>query len=357
MNWRVLIMAGGTGGHVFPALAVADKLRQQQVDVAWIGTERGIEAKRVPAAGYTLNTIPVQGLRGKGVMRWLTAPFKLIIAIYKAVKVIRQFDPDVVLGLGGFASGPGGVAAKLCRKVLIIHEQNAVPGLTNKLLARLADIVLAGFPNSFGSMKTVRWVGNPVREDIENLPAPHKRMQHREGNRHILVLGGSLGAKTLNTLCPAVFATMTQLEIKHQCGELHLDACRNQYQKAGVQAEITPFIQDMAAAYAWADIVICRAGALTVAELAAAGVASILIPFPHAVDDHQTRNAHMLTQAGAAMLFQEKQLTVTVLKQAVTDLLDDKQKRIEMAECARKVAKIRVAETIAALCMEGRHYG
>ena len=356
MTTRVLIMAGGTGGHVFPALAVADELKSQHVDVAWMGTQRGIEAKLVPASGYPLNFISIQGLRGNGILGWLLAPFKLIKAVVEAVSVIKQFKPDAVLGLGGFASGPGAVAAKLMGTPLVIHEQNAIPGLTNRLSALFANHVLEGFSGSFKNIRHAQYIGNPVRESIEELDRPQQRMVDRNSTIRILVLGGSLGAKSLNTLLPEAFGLLeTELEIKHQCGVKHSDDCKHNYEVAGVEADVITFIDDMSEVYAWADLVICRAGALTIAELAAAGVASLLVPYPYAVDDHQTHNASVLVNNGAAVLVQEKNLTIESFAEEISKLVGDRTLLLTMAIQARKQAKTGTAKLISALCLEVAH--
>lgn len=355
MTRRVLIMAGGTGGHVFPALAVADALREQKCDVFWMGTENGIEAKLVPTAGYPLTFIHVKGLRGNGLLGWLVAPFKVVKAVAEALKAIKKIKPDVVLGLGGFASGPGGLAAWLLRKPLVIHEQNAIPGLTNRLLSKLAKQVLEGFPQSFPTLLKSRWVGNPVRVSIESLVSPEYRFANRTGPIRLLVLGGSLGAKALNNIVPKAIALAGQdnlFEIKHQCGERHLADCQQNYQQADVDAEVTAFIDDMTAAYEWADLVICRSGALTVAELAAAGVGALLIPYPYAVDDHQTHNAMALVTAGAAQLIPEKSLTAEVLVTQLEEFSQHREKLLVMANAARSQAKLGTAKVVAGICLK-----
>jgi len=350
---KILIMAGGTGGHVFPALAVAEVLRARGVDVEWMGTERGIESKLVPEAGYPINYISVQGLRGKGLMGWLLAPFKLIKAIIEALLAIRKVKPDLVLGLGGFASGPGGLAAWILRKPIIIHEQNAIPGLTNRVLSHLAGDVLAGFPYAFTEKRQAKWVGNPVRASIESLPKPAKRLVDRTGAIRILVLGGSLGARALNKLLPPAFAMIDQeIEIRHQCGIRHIDDCEAAYQQTEIQAEVSAFIDDMAGAYAWADLVICRAGALTIAELAAAGVGALLVPYPYAVDDHQTYNASLLVNVSAGKIIQEHSLSPTILAEIITPLINDRPQLLAMAVAARSQAKLGAADYIASLCLE-----
>lgn len=354
---RVMIMAGGTGGHVFPALAVAEVLRSRGNEVSWMGTAKGIEARLVPAADIKLNLISVQGLRGNGLMGWLTAPFKLVKAVLEARQHLKNFAPDVVLGLGGFASGPGGIAAWLSKTPLVIHEQNAIAGLTNRLLSPFSKAVLLGFANSIKSAKA-QWVGNPVRAAIENIPAPELRYQNGNNKLNILVLGGSLGARSLNETVPAALATIPEAErpnVLHQCGERHLAAAKESYQKAGVAADVTAFIDDMAASYANADLVICRAGALTIAEVAAAGVASILVPYPYAVDDHQTVNAEVLTNAGAGILIQDADLNVEALANIIKELNSDRSRLLSMAKSAREQARIGSAEVIANICMEQLH--
>ncbi|OUR64090.1 undecaprenyldiphospho-muramoylpentapeptide beta-N-acetylglucosaminyltransferase [Methylophaga sp. 42_25_T18] len=358
MTTRVLIMAGGTGGHVFPALAVAEELKNRAVDVFWIGTEKGIESKLVPAAGLPISFINVQGLRGNGLLGWLLAPFKLVKAVIEALSVIRTIKPDVVLGLGGFASGPGGIAAKLAAKPLVIHEQNAIPGLTNKLLSRLAQTVMEGFPHSFPSTLNAEWVGNPVRISIEKIVEPQQRYKNRTGPLRLLVLGGSLGARALNTFIPQALALLDETsrpQIKHQCGQRHIDDCQQAYAAVEVNAEITAFIDDMAMSYAWADLVICRAGALTIAELAATGVAALLVPYPYAVDDHQTHNASALVNAGAAKLMQEQTLTAEMLATEIKRLTNDREQLLTMAKAARTQAKLGTAKYISDVCMELAH--
>lgn len=353
---RVLIMAGGTGGHVFPALAVADELRSRSVEVEWIGTERGIESRLVPAAQIKLNLIPIKGLRGNGALGWLVAPFRILRAVLASRKIIKRFQPDMVIGLGGFASGPGGLAAWLSGKPLVIHEQNAIAGLTNRLLARIAKRVLQGFDNSFTRNDKTLWVGNPVRQAIEQLPSPETRYQSRTAKPvKLLVLGGSLGARTLNQLVPQALALLKPsftVEVMHQCGEKHLADCRLAYQQAGVPATVTAFIDDMAQTYAEADLVICRAGALTVAEVAAAGIAAIFVPYPYAVDDHQTYNAQALKDAGAALLFADAELTAEQLASTFSSLLVDRTQLENMAKKAKELAKPGSAKQIADICLE-----
>ncbi len=355
MTTRVLIMAGGTGGHVFPALAVADELRSQQCEVFWMGTENGIEAKLVPAAGYPLTFINVKGLRGNGVMGWLLAPFKLVKAVYEAIIAIKKIKPDVVLGMGGFASGPGGLAAWLLRIPVVIHEQNAIPGLTNRLLAKLAKQILEGFTQSFDTSQGAVWVGNPVRASIESIATPDNRFANRTGPIRLLVLGGSLGAKTLNNVVPQAMMLTKEpnlFEIKHQSGERHLSECQQNYQGITIKAEVTAFIDDMTSAYTWADLVICRAGALTIAELAASGVGALLVPYPYAVDDHQTHNALALMTSGAAQLIPEDILTAKLLLKQLSVFVNDREQLLTMANAARSQAKLGTAKVVADICLK-----
>ncbi|PHS71043.1 MAG: undecaprenyldiphospho-muramoylpentapeptide beta-N-acetylglucosaminyltransferase [Methylophaga sp.] len=358
MTTRVLIMAGGTGGHVFPALAVAEELKSRAVDVFWMGTQQGIEAKLVPAAGYPLSFISVQGLRGKGILGWLLAPFKLLKSVFEALTTLNKIKPDVVLGLGGFASGPGGLAAWMLRKPLLIHEQNAIPGLTNRVLAKFAKKVMEGFPQSFSASTAALWVGNPVRTSIETIAAPELRFADRTGPIRILVLGGSLGARKLNTVLPPAIALIDgeqRPEIIHQCGPKHSEDCINAYEQAQISAQVKPFIEDMAVAYAWADLVICRAGALTIAELSSAGVGALLVPYPYAVDDHQTHNAASLVSVGAGLLVPEQILTAELLADEIKRLSHDREQLLTMAKTARLQSKLGTAKLIADVCLELTH--
>jgi UDP-N-acetylglucosamine--N-acetylmuramyl-(pentapeptide) pyrophosphoryl-undecaprenol N-acetylglucosamine transferase len=350
----VLIAAGGTGGHVFPALAVARALRERGVAVVWLGTAGGMEARVVPANGFAIEWVRVAGIRGKGAGAWLLAPFRLARAVADAIGVMRRRRPGVVLGAGGFVSGPGGIAAWLLRIPLLIHEQNAVAGLTNRWLARLAREVLEAFPGSFGPGVRARCIGNPVRADIAAIPPPALRFADRAGRARVLVIGGSQGARRLNELLPEAVARLAPAarpEILHQTGARHLEATRAAYARAGVAAEVRAFIDDMAAAYAWADFAICRAGALTIAELQAAGLGAILVPFPAAVDDHQTRNAEFLVRAGAAVLAPEAGLDAERLAGAIAALADDRARRRQMAEAARAGGVTDAAATLADLCI------
>ena len=326
----VMIMAGGTGGHVYPALAVADELKHRGIPVIWLGTKKGIEARLVPAAGIDVDWLGMSGLRGKGVLTLIFAPLKIVMACYQALKILRKRNPAVVLGMGGFVSAPGGLMAWMMRIPLLVHEQNAVPGMSNRLLARLAKKVMQAFPDSFKT-KAVQ-VGNPVRQDITSLANPQERNKDRAGALRVLVFGGSLGAARLNEIVPEACAKVIEhkeLHIKHQAGPGNFEQTRENYAQLKVKAEVLEYIDNMPEMYAWADLVICRAGAMTIAELAAAGVASVLVPYPFAVDDHQTFNAKYLSDKGAAILIQQKDLSLEKLVDVMS--LMDRKKTLEMS--------------------------
>ena len=348
----VLIMAGGTGGHIFPGLAVAECLRGQGVPVAWLGAVGGMETQVVPAHGIELHTVAVGGLRGKGWKTRLLAPLMLLRALVASLALLRRLRPRSVLSMGGYVAGPGGLAAWLLRRPLLVHEQNRIAGFTNRKLAALARRVLAGFADV---LPQAQWVGNPVRAAISALPPPVQRMADRPGPPRLLVLGGSLGARALNLSLPQALARLEPAqrpEVLHQCGNRGLDEARAAYAQAGVEARVVPFIEDMADAYGWADLAVCRAGALTLAELSAAGLGALLVPFPHAVDDHQTRNAEALAAVGAAEIMQENQLDVHELAQRLATLSGDRGRLLAMAEAARSLAKPDAAQTIAHACVE-----
>jgi len=345
----LMVMAGGTGGHIFPALAVADYMREAGWNVVWMGNPAGMEARLVPQRGFELEPVQFGALRGKGLLRKLLLPLNLLRGFWQAARVILRVKPDVVLGMGGYITFPGGMMAALLGKPLVVHEQNSVAGLANKVLAGVADRVVSGFPDV---IKKGEWVGNPVRPEIAALGEPVPRYEGREGPLHLLVVGGSLGAQALNDTVPKALALFDEAErpqVVHQAGEKMIDALRAGYDAAGVAAHCVPFIDDMAGAYEWADVVICRAGALTVAELAAAGVPAILVPFPHAVDDHQTGNAQFLTQVGGAILLPQNELTPERLA-----LLKDmpRSQLAQMAEKARELAKPNATAMVAKVCME-----
>jgi UDP-N-acetylglucosamine--N-acetylmuramyl-(pentapeptide) pyrophosphoryl-undecaprenol N-acetylglucosamine transferase len=358
MDATIGVMAGGTGGHVFPALAVAERLREQGMQVFWIGTRKGMESRLVPEHGFEMEWVRIEGLRAKGLVQILGGPFKLAGALWQALEILRRRRPSVLLGMGGFVSGPGGLAARALGLPLVIHEQNRVPGMTNQWLARIATRVFEAFPGSFSAARRAVATGNPVRRSIVELPPPAERFATRNGPPHLLVVGGSLGAKVLNeTLAPAL-ALLPEPQrplVRHQAGQQTLELAREAYAASGVEADVTPFIADMAEAYAWADLVVCRAGALTVSELAAAGVGSILVPYPHAVDDHQVGNARYLADVGAARLVLQRDLTVAGLAAELGTLLDDRAPLLRMAETARARNHPDAAERIAAACWELAH--
>lgn len=351
----VLIMAGGTGGHIFPGLAVAAALRARDVPVLWLGAAGGMENRIVPEHHLQLRSIAVRGLRGKGVAQRLAAPWMLARALLAAWCVVREARPRSVLSLGGYVAGPGGIAAWLQRRPLLVHEQNRVAGFTNRVLAKLARRVMSGFPDAFPAVRHAEWTGNPVRAEIAALPAPAARFGGRMGRPRLLVLGGSLGARTLNAGVPAALARIPRErrpDVWHQCGAAHVAATRADYARVDVDARVEPFIADMAGAYAWADLAVCRAGALTLAELAAAGLGAILLPFPHAVDDHQTKNADTFVAAGAAELVQDRDFDATRFAGRLERLLRDAGARLAMASAARTLAKPDAAEVIAQRCLE-----
>jgi len=316
-------MAGGTGGHVFPALAVADYMKVSGWRVVWLGTKGGMEAMLVPQKGYDIEIIDFSGLRGKNFITWLTLPLRLLLAFWQSTKVLFQIRPDVVLGMGGYPAFPGGIMASLLNKSLLIHEQNSIPGLANKILAKFADKVLLGFPDAIRNEKKVIFSGNPVRNEISQLDTPDKRYAGRSGKLKLLIIGGSLGAQALNAIVPLTLKLIPENMrplVTHQAGRKHLETLKKNYAEAGVEGDLVVFIEDMAVHYADCDLVICRAGALTIAELTAVGTASILVPFPHAVDDHQTSNAKFLSDKDAAVLLPQNELTPQGLAQLLMGL-------------------------------------
>ncbi|HAQ49032.1 MAG TPA: undecaprenyldiphospho-muramoylpentapeptide beta-N-acetylglucosaminyltransferase [Glaciecola sp.] len=356
MTKRLLVMAGGTGGHVFPGLAVASELAAQNWEIHWLGTPGRMEAQIVPQAGYPISFIDVVGVRKNGIITLLLAPFKIIKATIQAHKIIKQFQPHVVIGMGGFASGPGGVAAWLNRLPLVLHEQNAVPGLTNKLLSRIATKVLTGFDKTFAAQRPNQdnkysWVGNPVRQEFTELPVKN----NCELPLNLLIVGGSLGAKVLNETVPLVLSHIKQINVHHQTGAGHLTSVQESYTQQIIDPdsyELTEFIDDMPAAYAWADLVVCRAGALTVAEVAAAGVTAIFVPLPHAVDDHQTKNAQTLVDVQAAHLLPQSELTANSLLILLQDYVLFPEKLLEMGKRSKTVARLDAAKHVAHCCIE-----
>ncbi|MDQ1314668.1 MAG: UDP-N-acetylglucosamine--N-acetylmuramyl-(pentapeptide) pyrophosphoryl-undecaprenol [Pseudomonadota bacterium] len=354
----LMVMAGGTGGHVYPALAVADALRERGWDVFWLGTKAGLEARVAPAAGIDMVWVSMGGVRGKGVLKKLLLPAMLLVAFWQSLRAILRRRPDVVLGMGGYTAFPGGMMASLLNRPLVIHEQNSVAGLTNRVLACLADRVLVAFPQAFGGDRDkpipcrrveTEWVGNPVRSDIAALPAEGRAS--RSGPLRLLVVGGSLGAQALNERVPQALALLPagqRPRVVHQSGRQHLDALRANYAAAGVEAEVRDYIEDMAAEYRDCDFAICRAGAMTVAELACAGVPAVLVPFPFAVDDHQTGNAEFLSDAGAAWLIQQKDLTAEKLAALIGGL--DRATLASMSEKAMNLAKPDATRQVANIC-------
>jgi len=345
----ILIMAGGTGGHVFPGLAVADEMRGRGWNVVWMGARGGMEARLVPARGYPVEWIRAAALRGKGLAAKLLLPLNLLIGFWQSARAIFRIRPDVVLGMGGYVAFPGGMMASLFARPLAVHEQNAIAGLTNRVLAGVAEKVMEAFP---GALKGAEWTGNPVRAEIAAIPQPAARYAGRGGPLRILVVGGSLGAQALNEAVPKALALIAQdvrPSVFHQAGEKHLEALKNNYQSAGIHGELVAFIDDMARRYAEADLVICRAGAMTVAELSAGGMASVLVPFPHAVDDHQTANARFLADKGAALLISQKELTAEGLAKLIRSL--DRNALLAMAEKARALGKPGAARIVADRCV------
>ena len=360
-----MIMAGGTGGHVFPALAIAREFIDRKFEVLWLGTKQGIEAEIVPAEGnIDIRYLEIDGIRGQGIKRLIYAPFKITKAILQAIKFIKQSDPDLVLGMGGFVTGPGGVAAKISGKVLLVHEQNAIPGFTNKMLALIANWVMQAFPDSFSSSmllaeNKILTVGNPVRCDICNMIEPEVRFTDRVGSLRLLILGGSQGADGLNQLIPEALALMKpecRPLVWHQVGKKNIDKAKAYYRKAEIkvdemQNKVVAFIDDMAEAYAWADLVICRSGALTVSEIQQAGIGAVFIPFPYAVDDHQTKNAEILENVGGAIIAQQKDLTAEKLKLIYEDLADRKT-LLAMARANKASAINDSTKQVVAQCLE-----
>ena len=346
MTKRIVIMAGGTGGHIFPALAVAQFLQTQGWQVSWLGTKAGLESRVIPEAGIEIDWLSVSGLRGKGIFSKVSAIFKLAKSCAEARKILKQRKPDVVLGMGGFVAAPGGFMAKILGIPLIIHEQNRVVGTTNRLLAKIATKVLQGFPNSFDAKFNAICTGNPLRESLKHIPpAP---LQRGESLR-IFVLGGSQGAKALNENVPnAITLLKNAVQVRHQTGSAMQNEVVETYKKLNLNAEVNAFIEDMAEAYSWADLVICRAGAMTVSEIAAMGIPAIFIPLPTAIDDHQTANAKYLTEAGAAILLKQSDLTAENLAQQIETLCGNLAQRRDIAQ---SLAYLNATKTVANICI------
>lgn len=349
----LLIMAGGTGGHVFPALAVGELLRSQGWTVTWMGTERGIESRLAPSHNFPIDFITIAGVRGKRKVDWLWAPLKVLRACWQAWQILLRRRPAVVLGMGGFAAGPGALAAWLGNFPLLIHEQNSIPGMTNRFLAKLASQVCISFEGALSGPR-VHLTGNPVRADLCNVPEPSVRYAQRQAPLHVLVLGGSLGAKAINELMPQILAALPAEErplVRHQTGDKHFQETKQLYEDAQLEVELVPFIEDMKSAYLWADYVICRAGAMTIAELTTIGLPAILVPYPHAVDDHQTTNARLMVDVGAAVLVPQSELTLNTLREGMKQF-GSLARCEQAATAARAVAKPNAAEAVALLCQE-----
>ena len=349
---HLMIMAGGTGGHVFPALAVANALRDKGTKVTWLGTRKGLEATIIPANNISIEWVSVEGLRGKGVVSWLTAPFKLLRAIWQSAAAIRKVKPDCVLGMGGFVSGPGGLAAYLMRKPMIVHEQNAVAGLTNKYLAKISTRVLSGFPQVIDLPATTQWVGNPVRSAIESV----KKTKQEKDSINILVIGGSQGAHSLNECLPKLFSQQDhEINVWHQSGKKRSDSVSLKYDTLDMPAKITEFIDDMAAAYEWADLLVCRAGAMTIAECCAAAKPALLIPYPFSAGDHQQKNAEVMLNVGAALIVSNEQLRMAQSLPELSELLRDKAKLQKMGEHAFSLHKPDALSNVVDVCEEYLH--
>ncbi|MCG7986052.1 MAG: undecaprenyldiphospho-muramoylpentapeptide beta-N-acetylglucosaminyltransferase [Candidatus Thiodiazotropha lotti] len=355
MEPHVMVMAGGTGGHLFPALAVAQWLQNHNCRITWLGSSGGMENRLIPEYGFPIRTLEVKGLRGSGLKRRIMAPWVVSRSLLQAYRLLRQVQPNLVLGMGGFVTGPGGVAARLMKIPLVIQEQNAIPGLTNRILARFANKVFEAFPGSFGAEAQAETVGNPVRQEIIDLLPPEARFSQRSGPIRLLVLGGSLGARALNQTLPEALALLSREErplVRHQAGEKLLQETIESYRQQGVEAEIKAFERDMAEAYGWADLVLCRAGALTVTELATAGLGSILVPYPHAVDDHQTHNAQFLVEAGAAQLVQQSDLNAADLAGRLKSLCASRESLLQMARAAREQSRADATANLGRYCLE-----
>jgi len=353
----LLVMAGGTGGHVFPALAVAKELQTRGADVAWLGTRRGLESKVIPDNGISMEWVSVEGLRGKNIISLLLAPFKLLRAVWQSAAAIRRVNPDCILGMGGFVAGPGGVAARLMGRSLVVHEQNAVAGLTNKYLAKIASKVLTGFPAVEDLPANAQWVGNPVREDI----VPATASSSRDGRINVLIVGGSQGAHSFNQQLPTVFAQLLEqhsiadVDIWHQTGRGRSSEVIASYATQKVEARVTEFIDDMAEAYAWADLLICRAGAMTIAECCAAAKPALLIPYPFSAGDHQVKNAQAMVAVGAGKMLYNEQISQAVMIETLTGLLSDKSELVYMGEQALSLHKANALQSVVSVCEEYLH--
>ncbi len=350
---RIMILAGGTGGHVMPALAVAEELAEQQVELSWIGSEQGLESRLVPSAGIAFDTITVQGLRGRGVIGLVKLPFLMVRAMAQAFRIIRKRQPDAIIGMGGFVSGPGALIGTIMGFPLLLHEQNSIAGWTNKFLARIAKVVMSGFPSPRGIPQSV-WTGNPVRSTISEIPEPSQRLSGIANLTRILVLGGSQGAAVFNRDLPELLGKLNfnNLQVWHQCGRRDVSLITAEYKRLGIACQVEQFIDDMANAYAWSHMVICRAGASTIAEICCAGVAAILVPYPHAVDDHQAFNAEFLVSNQAGLMFREQEWHKGDWLTDLKHLLKNPNELIEMASAARALAKPEASRSVAKTCLE-----
>ena len=356
MSRSIMIMAGGTGGHIFPALAVAEHLRAQGWNVTWLGVKGGMEERLIPPRGYAMAWVRFSGVRGRGLVTAALLPFNLLVAFWQGARAIFAHRPDVVLGMGGYVSFPGAMMASLFNRPLAIHEQNSVAGLANRVLARLADRVMTTFPGAFDETTSVVWTGNPVREEIVAMAPPENRYAARAGRLRLLVMGGSQGAQGLNTVVPEALGRMDEAarpRVLHQAGASHLDTVLSSYRQRGVAADVVPFIDDVAGRYAETDLIVCRAGATTIAEIAAAGIASVLVPFPYAADDHQTINARFLAERGAALLIPQQEFTADRLSGALSGLT--REKLLAMAQAARTAGKPEATRAVAQVCEELAH--
>lgn len=355
----VMITAGGTGGHVYPGLAVARALMDQDIPVVWMGTHKGLEARVIPEAGIEMAWLEVSGIRGKGAGALLMAPFRLAKAMVQSYKILKKHRPSALLGMGGFVAGPGGLMASLMGIPVLIHEQNAVAGTTNKLLSRFATEIFEGFPGTFPANREAIPAGNPVRTDIANIAIPEERIKGHDGVFKVLVIGGSLGAKILNETVPRALCQLpkeAEIQVVHQAGETTLELAKKTYAAAGVEAHIVPFVEDMAGAYAWADIIICRSGALTVAEVAATGLAAIMVPYPHAIDDHQTENARYLADAGAAVVIPQDKLTYDGLAEILEGFMRAPEELVAMSVRSRTLAKPAATAEVASIVADYAGY-
>jgi len=353
MSRTIMIMAGGTGGHIFPALAVADHLRAQGWSVVWLGVRGGMEERIIPPRGYTMAWVRFSGVRRRGLLAIALLPLNLLVAFWQGARAIFAHRPDIVLGMGGYVSFPGAMMASFFNRPLLIHEQNSVAGLANRVLAKLADRVMTTFPGAFGEATAVIWTGNPVRQEIVAMAPPENRYAARAGQLRVLVMGGSQGAQVLNTVVPdalALIAAESRPRVLHQAGAAHQETVLARYQERGVAVEVVRFIDDIAARYAETDLIVCRAGATTIAEIAAAGIASVLVPYPHAVDDHQTINARFLAERRAALLIPQGELTAQRLADAISGLT--RERLLAMAQAARAAGKPEATRAVAQVCVE-----